>query len=312
MKIVVLDGYSLNPGDLSWDKLAALGELEVYDRTPQEEVASIIKDAKLVFTNKTPISREDLEASQVKFIGVLATGYNIVDTRAARDLGIVVSNVPSYGTRTVAQFATAMMLELSHQIGLHNLSVHQGQWVKSPDFTYQLTPQIELVGKTLGIYGMGRIAQAFAKIASALGMEVIYNSRSKKDLPYDFVSLEELLERSDFISLHSPLTPKTQGVINKNTLALMKPSAMLINCSRGPLVIEEDLVQALNKGVIAGAALDVVDTEPMRPDSPYLGVKNLILTPHMAWSTKEARQRILDTSLENLKSFLKGEAINEV
>ena len=289
MKIVVLDGYNLNPGDLSWEEIGSHGQLEVYDRTKKEDVKELIREARVVFTNKTPISGEDLEGSQVEFIGVLATGYNIIDLEATRKIGIIVSTVPTYGTRTVAQFATAMMLELSHHIGLHAQSVQEGGWIKSPDFSYQLTPQIELVGKTLAIYGMGRIAQAFAEIAQALGMEVIYNSRTKKDLDYEFVEADELFKRADFLSLHAPLTPKTQGIINKDTLALMKPSAMLINCSRGPLVVEEDLVEALNRGLIAGAALDVIEKEPM-----------------------EARQRIMDTSLKNLQAFLKGEPINEV
>lgn len=312
MKIVVLDGYSLNPGDLSWDKIADYGQLEVYDRSEKEDVKELIREADIVFTNKTPIGDKDLEGSKVKFISVLATGYNIVDLEAARRRSIPVSNIPVYGTKTVAQYATAMMLELAHQIGRHSESVHQGQWIKTPDFTYQLSPQIELVGKTLGIYGMGSIGQAFAKIASALGMEVIYNSRSKKELDYEYVDLEELFKRSDFLSLHSPLTPETQGIVSLKMLELMKPTAMLINTSRGPLIVEEDLVYALENNLIAGAAIDVVDVEPMKKDSPYLGVKNLIITPHIAWSTKEARQRIMDTSLENLQAFLKGEPINEV
>lgn len=312
MKIVVLDGYSLNPGDLSWNKIAEYGQLEVHDRSDKDDVKGFIKDAQIVFTNKTPISDDDLEGSSVRFISVLATGYNIVDMKAARKRSIPVSNVPVYGTRTVAQYATAMMLELAHQIGRHSESVHQGQWIKNPDFTYQLSPQIELVGKTLGIYGMGAIGQAFAEIARALGMEVIYSSRSKKDLDFEHVGLEELFKRSDFLSLHSPLTPETEGIVSLKMLKLMKPTAMIINTSRGPLIVEEDLVYALKNNLIAGAAIDVVDVEPMKKDSPYLGVKNLIITPHMAWSTKEARQRIMDTSLENLQAFLKGEPINEV
>lgn len=312
MKILVLDGYTLNPGDLSWKHLEKLGQLQVYDRTKSEDVKERIKEADIVFTNKTPIREEDLEGSKVRFISVLATGYNIIDLEATRKRNIPVSNVPTYGTRTVAQFATALMLELAHQVGRHSNSVHEGDWTKSPDFSYQLSPQVELVGKTLGIYGMGAIGQAFAKIGQALGMKVIYHSRTKKDLPYDYVSEEELFKNSDVLSLHSPLTPETQGIVNLERLKLMKKSAFLINTSRGPLIVEEDLAQALNEKIIAGAALDVVDIEPMEKDSPYLGVKNLLITPHMAWSTKEARQRIMDTSLDNLEAFLRGQPINLV
>ena len=312
MNLVVLDGYTLNPGDLSWDELSSFGNLTVYPRTKEEDVKERIKEATIVFTNKTPIDDSAMEGSKVKFISVLATGYNIVDTQAAKTRGIIVSNVPTYGTRTVAQFATAMMLELCHQIGSHSKSVHQGDWTSNEDWTYLLSPQIELAGKTLGLFGLGRIGLAFAKIASALGMEIIYHSRTKKEVPYSFVSLKELFEKSDFLSLHSSLNEASLGIVNKDTLKLMKPSAFIINCSRGPLIVEEDLIKALEEHLIAGAALDVVGVEPMEEDSPLLGIKNLIITPHIAWSTKEARQRIMDSTLGNLKAFLEERPIHEV
>ncbi|HZK09748.1 MAG TPA: D-2-hydroxyacid dehydrogenase [Clostridia bacterium] len=312
MKLVVLDGHALNPGDLSWDELRKFGQLTVYPRTKKEDVKKRIADASIVFTNKTPIDEKALEDSKVRFISVLATGYNIVDIQAAKARGIIISNVPSYGTLTVAQFATAMMLELSHQVGRHSKSVHRGDWTRSDDWTYLLSPQIELAGKTLGLFGLGRIGLAFAKIAEALGMEIIYHSRSKKDVPYSFVSLEDLFKESDFLSLHSSLNKQSLGVVNENTLGLMKKTAFIINCSRGPLIVEEDLVNALKKGLLAGAALDVVNLEPMEKDSPLLGVENLILTPHIAWSTREARKRIMDSSLDNLKAFLEGRPIHEV
>lgn len=312
MNIVVLDGYTLNPGDLSWEKFEALGSLKVFPRTNPQDVKERIKEAPLVFTNKTPISEEDMEGSKVKFIGILATGYNIVDVEAAKRRGIVVSNVPTYGTRTVAQFATAMMLELCHHVGMHSDSVHRGDWVRSQDWCYLLAPQVELVGKTLGLFGLGRIGLAFAQIGEALGMDVIYHSRSKKEVPYAYVSLEELLSKSDVLSLHSPLNAQTQGMIHRDTLSRMKPTAFLLNCSRGPLIVEKDLAWALEEGVISGAALDVVGTEPMDASSVLLGVKNLLITPHIAWSTREARERIMAISLDNLQAFLAGEPLHEV
>ena len=312
MNIVILDGYTLNPGDLSWDWLNDYGRYTAYDRTPADKVKERIEEADIVFTNKTTISREDLQGSKVRFISVLATGYNIVDIDAAREMSIPVSNVPTYGTKTVAQFTTAMLLELCHHIGAHSTSVFQGDWSRHDDFCYTLYPQIELVGKTLGLYGLGRIGLAFAKIAEALGMEIIYHSRTKKDLPYTYVSLEDLFKQSDVLSLHSPLTEETEGVINKKHLSMMKSTALLLNSSRGQLVVEEDLVDALNHGVIAGAALDVVRIEPMEENSPLLKAKNLIITPHIAWSTTEARIRIMNTTKENLDAFLKGEPVHVV
>lgn len=312
MKIIILDAYTMNPGDLSWDWLEDFGSLTIYPRTLPSQVKQRIADANIVFTNKTPISKEDLEGSKVSFISVLATGYNIVDVEAAKAKGIPVSNVPTYGTKTVAQYTTAMLLELCHHIGAHSTSVFQGDWVQSADFCYTLFPQIELADKTLGLFGLGRIGLAFANIAKALGMNIIYHSRTKKDVPYDYVSMEDLFRKSDVLSLHSPLTKETTGIVNQATLALMKPTALLLNSSRGPLIIEEDLVDALNQGIIAGAALDVIREEPMEENSPLLGAKNLILTPHLAWSTKEARMRIMETSKENLEAYLKGEPIHVV
>lgn len=319
MKIVVLDGYTENPGDLSWDGLAALGELTVYDRTPLSDTAEIIRrigDAEVVFTNKTPLTREVLDACpSVKFISVLATGYNIVDTAAAKEKGIPVTNVPTYGTASVGQFAIALLLEICHHVAHHDKAVHEGRWASCPDFCFWDYPLIELDGKTIGIIGFGRIGQTTGKIASALGMRVLaydtYQSESGKAIG-TYTDLDTLLKESDVIALHCPLFPATERIINKDTIAKMKDGVILLNNSRGPLVNEQDLADALNAGKVAAAGLDVVSTEPIRSDNPLLTAKNCIITPHISWAPKESRQRIMDCAIENVKAYLNGAPVNVV
>ncbi len=319
MKIVVLDGYTENPGDLSWDGLAALGELTVYDRTPLSDTAEIIRrigDAEVVFTNKTPLTREVLDARpSVKFISVLATGYNIVDTAAAKEKGIPVTNVPAYGTASVGQFAIALLLEICHHVAHHDKAVHEGRWASCPDFCFWDYPLIELDGKTIGIIGFGRIGQTTGKIASALGMRVLaydtYQSESGKAIG-TYTDLDTLLKESDVIALHCPLFPATERIINKDTIAKMKDGVILLNNSRGPLVDEQDLADALNAGKVAAAGLDVVSTEPIRSDNPLLTAKNCIITPHISWAPKESRQRIMDCAIENVKAYLNGAPVNVV
>ncbi len=319
MKIVVLDGYTENPGDLSWDGLAALGELTVYDRTPLSDTAEIIRrigDAEVVFTNKTPLTREVLDACpSVKFISVLATGYNIVDTAAAKEKGIPVTNVPAYGTASVGQFAIALLLEICHHVAHHDKAVHEGRWASCPDFCFWDYPLIELDGKTIGIIGFGRIGQTTGKIASALGMRVLaydtYQSESGKAIG-TYTDLDTLLKESDVIALHCPLFPATERIINKDTIAKMKDGVILLNNSRGPLVDEQDLADALNAGKVAAAGLDVVSTEPIRSDNPLLTAKNCIITPHISWAPKESRQRIMDCAIENVKAYLNGAPVNVV
>ena len=316
MKIVVLDGYTENPGDLSWEKLEALGELTVYDRTPVDKVIERIGDAEIVYTNKTPITRETLDACpNIKFISVLATGYNVVDCAAAREKGIPVTNVPTYGTASVAQFAIALLLEVCHHVAHHDRAVHEGRWENNPDWCFWDYPLIELAGKTMGIIGLGRIGQATARIAKALGMRVIAFDKVKSEAgaeAAEYVELDALLEQSDVVVLHCPLFPDTQGIINKHTIAKMKDGVIIINNSRGPLVVEQDLADALNSGKVYAAGLDVVSTEPIRGDNPLLTAKNCIITPHISWAPKESRMRIMDAAAENLKAFMAGEPINVV
>jgi len=316
MKIVVLDGYTENPGDLSWEKLEALGELTVYDRTPVDKVIERIGDAEIVYTNKTPITRETLDACpNIKFISVLATGYNVVDCAAAREKGIPVTNVPTYGTASVAQFAIALLLEVCHHVAHHDRAVHEGRWESNPDWCFWDYPLIELAGKTMGIIGLGRIGQATARIARALGMRVIASDNVKTEAgaeAAEYVELDALLGESDVVVLHCPLFPETQGIINKHTIAKMKDGVIIINNSRGPLVVEQDLADALNSGKVYAAGLDVVSTEPIRGDNPLLTAKNCIITPHISWAPKESRMRIMDAAAENLKAFMAGEPINVV
>ena len=319
MKIVVLDGHTENPGDLSWKELEQLGEVTVYDRTSYEEsplIAQRIGEAEIVVTNKTPVSRETLDrCPNVGLIALLATGYNVVDYAYAREKGIPVVNVPTYGTASVSQFSIALLLEICHHIGHHSESVHQGNWERCADFCYWDYPLIELDGKTIGIIGFGRIGQTTGKIAKAMGMRVLaydsFQSDAGRTLA-EYVDLDTLLAQSDVIALHCPLFPETQGIINRDTIAKMKDGVILINNSRGPLVVEQDLADALNSGKVLAAGLDVVSTEPIRGDNPLLTAKNCIITPHISWAPKESRQRIMDCTVENVKAFLAGKPVNVV
>ena len=316
IKIVVLDGYTLNPGDLEWDEISALGELKVYDRTDPGDIMERASGAEALFTNKVIITRETMaNLPALKFIGVLATGYNVVDTEAAREAGIIVTNIPAYSTQSVAQLAFAHILNFARQVDLHARQVREGAWTGHRDFCFWSTPQTELTGKVLGIIGFGRIGQAIAKIGDAMGMEVIFqNHRKKENIPEYArqVSLEELLRNSDYISINCPLTADNQGFINKETLSLMKPDAFLINTGRGPLINEQDLADALNSGKIAGAGLDVLSIEPAREGNPLLTANNCYITPHIAWATKEARVRLMGIAASNLKSFMEGNPVNKV
>jgi len=319
MKIVVLDGYTLNPGDLDWDGLRQYGELTVHDRTgfAPDNVIKTIGDADIVFTNKTPLPKSVLEKSpSVKYIGVLATGYNIVDTLAAKELGIIVTNIPTYGTSAVAQFTFALLLELCHHAGSHSEAVKNGDWTKSADFCFWHYPLIELAGKNMGLIGFGRIGQATAKIAQAFGLNVLafdsYQNPTLVSNTCRYVSLDELLKNSEIISLHCPLSDSTKGIINKNTISKMKDGVMIINTSRGPLVDEQDLCDALNSGKVAGAAVDVVSAEPIAATNPLLMAKNCIITPHIAWAPKESRTRLMKIAVENLAAFAAGNPVNIV
>jgi glycerate dehydrogenase len=319
MEIVVLDGFTLNPGDLSWEGLEKFGKLTVHDRTPKEtsEIIKAIGSAEIIFTNKTPVTKEVLEkVPSVKYIGVLATGYNIVDTAAAKNLGITVTNIPTYGTIAVAQMTFALLLELCHHAGDHSAAVKKGDWSSCADFCFWNTPLIELSGKTMGIIGFGRIGQATAKIAQAFGLNVVYHDVNKiVELEEDscrYTSLDELFAEADIISLHCPLLDSTAGIINKNNISKMKDGVMIINTSRGPLVVEQDLADALNNGKIGGAALDVVTVEPIDINNVLLKAKNCILTPHIAWAPKESRSRLMNTAVENLRLFLTGTPQNVV
>jgi len=312
--IVILDGYTENPGDLSWDGFAELGSLTVYDRTKEEDILSRIGDADIVITNKTPLSREVIEqAPNIRYIGVLATGYNVVDIQAAKEKGIPVCNIPTYGTDAVAQFAFALLLEIAHHVQHHSDAVKQGRWTSSPDFCFWDYPLIELAGKTMGLIGYGRIGQAVARIARAFGMLVIaYDSYQDPKHQDVYVSLDELLHRSDVISLHCPLFEATKGIINKDSIAKMKDGVIILNNSRGPLIIEQDLADALNSGKVYAAGLDVVSTEPITKDNPLLTAKNCLITPHISWAPKESRQRLMDIAVDNLRSFLAGKSQNVV
>lgn len=319
MKIVVLDGYTLNPGDLSWDGLKQLGDLTIYDRTPfnSKEIIKRIGDAEIVFTNKTPLPKAVISKSEnLKYIGVLATGYNVVDVNMAKGMGITVANVPSYSTVSVAQFTIALLLEMCHHIGNHSLAVSNGKWVKSSDFCFWNSPLIELEGKTLGIIGFGSIGQATAKLAQAFGLNILFNNRSRKaELESDSckqVELDELFSKSDIVSLHCPLFESTEGIINSKNILKMKDGVMIINTARGGLVVEQDLTDALNSGKVSGAAVDVVSEEPIKADNPLLKAKNCIITPHIAWAPKEARTRLMNTTVKNLEAFLSGNPVNVV
>lgn len=317
MKIVVLDGYTENPGDLSWSGLEKLGNLTVYDRTPADLAAERIGGAEAVFTNKTPVTKETLDACpNVKFIGVLATGYNVVNVEAAKKKGIPVSNIPAYGTDAVAQFAIALLLELCYHVGEHSDCVKRGDWTNSADWCFWNYPLVELAGKTMGIIGFGRIGRRTGQIAQALGMKILaYDSHRDSSAESEtcrYAELDELLGDSDVIALHCPLFPETKGIINQDTIAKMKDGVMIINNSRGPLIVEEDLRDALNSGKVGGAAVDVVSSEPIQMDNPLLQAKNMIITPHISWAPKESRQRLMDIAAENLRKFLEGTPVNVV
>lgn len=313
MKIVILDGYTENPGDLSWDGFEALGELTVYDRTPLDEIIERIGDAEVVYTNKTPITRETIESCpNIKFIGMLSTGYNVVDVEAAKEHGIPVSNIPTYGTAAVGQFAIALLLEICHHIGHHNKAVHDGKWQNNIDWCFWDYPLIELAGKTMGIIGYGRIGQTTARIAKALGMDVIAYDTNASAGTGEYVSIDELYKRADVISLHCPLFPSTEGIINKDSISKMKDGVIIINTSRGPLIVEKDLADALNSGKVYAAGVDVVSSEPISADNPLLTAKNCFITPHIAWASKESRQRLMDIAVSNLSAYLAGHPENVV
>ena len=311
MKIVVLDGYAANPGDLSWDALAALGELTVYERSAAADTAARIADADLVLTNKTLITRELMAgAPKLKYVGVLATGYNVVDVAAARELGVTVTNIPAYSTDSVAQMVFALLLEVCHHVGHHSAAVHAGRWTSNKDFCFWDYPLMELAGKTMGIIGYGRIGKKVAEIARCFGMKVVAWTRTPKDP--ECVSLDELLRQSDVISLHCPLFPETQNLINAETIAKMKDGAILINTSRGPVVNDADLRKALDSGKLMAFGADVSTVEPIPADNPLLGCDKVIFTPHFAWATFEARTRLMDIAVKNVQAFIDGNPVNAV
>lgn len=319
MKIVVLDGYTLNPGDLDWEGLKSIGEVTVYDRTSLTDVKETIDrigNAEAVLTNKTPLPEKVFqECSNIKYVGVLATGYNVVDIEAAKKNGISVTNIPTYGTDAVGQFAIALLLEICHHIGHHSKAVHEGAWERNPDWCFWDYPLIELAGKTMGIIGFGRIGQATGRIAKALGMTVIANDECPNDSGREiaeYVTRDELFEKSDVIAVHCPLFPSTEGIICKENISKMKDGVIILNNSRGPLVVEQDLADALNSGKVYAAGLDVVSTEPVRNDNPLLKAKNCVITPHISWAPRESRLRLMNIAVDNLKAFVDGNAVNVV
>lgn len=320
MKIVVLDGFTLNPGDLDWKGLEEIGECIVYDRTSltnTQEAIDRIGDADIVFTNKTPMPKALFDACpNIKFVGVLATGYNVVDVNVAKEKGIVVTNIPTYGTAAVGQFTIALLLEICHHIGHHNNAVHNGKWENSLDWCFWDYPLIELAGKTMGIIGYGRIGQTTGKIAQALGMKVLaYDEYKNPNLITEtckYTELDDLLAQSDVIALHCPLFPNTQRIINKENIAKMKNGVIILNNSRGALIVEQDLADALNSGKVAAAGLDVVSAEPINKNNPLLSAKNCIITPHIAWAPKESRKRLMNIAVNNLKAFITGNPVNVV
>ncbi len=317
MRIVVLDGKTLNPGDNSWDAVEGLGQLTVYDRTAPDEILQRANGAEVLLTNKTPLSADTLDQLPgLRFISVLATGYNIVDVEAAGRQGVVVSNVPIYATDSVAQFTFAMLLELAHHVGSHDEAVKAGRWSESPDFCFWDFPLVELADKKMGIVGFGRIGRRVGELAHAFGMEVlaadVNQTNPPEYKPFQWVEVEELFEAADVVSLHCPQTAENVGMVNSELLARMKSNAFLINNSRGGLIVEADLAGALDAGRIAGAALDVVSTEPISPDNPLLSAKNCIITPHIAWATLAARRRLMQTTAENVVAFIAGKPINVV
>ena len=315
IKIVVLDGYALNPGDLSWEGIKKLGEFMVYDRTPPELTVERAKDAEVIFTNKVILNRGVIEQlPKLEFVGVLATGYNVVDVVAAKENGIIVTNIPAYSTDSVAQMVFSHILNFAQNVAIHAKGVSDGDWAESKDFAYWLSPQTELAGKTLGIIGFGKIGKAVAKIGLAFGMNVIYQNRSRKttEIEATQVDLNTVLAERDFLSINCPLTNENAGFINAETIAKMKPSAFLVNTGRGPLINEQDLAHALNNGIIAGAGLDVLAVEPALKDNPLVGALNCYITPHIAWATIEARTRLMQIAAGNLEAFVNGFPMNVV
>ena len=316
MKIVVLDGFTLNPGDNPWEPVARLGDLSVHDRTDDDDIVTRALGAEILLTNKTPLSAETLaQLPELAFISVLATGYNVVDVAAARTKNVPVSNVPVYGTDSVAQHVFALLLELCHHVGLHDRLVHEGDWTNNVDFCFWRTPLVELAGRTMGIVGFGRIGRRVGELARAFGMNVLVTDSVRgEDPPYPVTWVEsaQLFADADVVSLHCPLTGENTGMVDTALLASMKPSAFLINTARGPLVSERDLADALNAGRIAGAAVDVVSAEPIRSDNPLLSAANCIITPHIAWATLSARKRLMETTARNVAAFLSGEPVNVV
>jgi glycerate dehydrogenase len=317
MKIVVLDGYTENPGDLSWEGLESLGDLTVYDRTIEADIVGRINNAEIVISNKVPLDRKTIiTCPKMRYIGVLATGFNVVDIGAAKERGVIVTNIPAYGTAAVAQFAIALLLEICHHVGHHSEAVRQGRWSSNPDFCFWDHPLIELAGKTMGIIGFGRIGQNVARIAVALGMNILaYDAQRDPSVENDhcrYVELHEVLSQSDVISLHAPLTSETKGIINGESIGKMKDGVIILNNSRGQLIVETDLKEALDLGKVSAAGLDVVSSEPINNDNPLLQARNCIITPHISWASKESRQRLMDIAVENLSSFLAGSPINVV
>jgi glycerate dehydrogenase len=316
MRLVVLDGYALNPGDLSWTPLHALADCQIFDRTPEQEIVERAKDATLILTNKTPLSSETLEClPALRYIGVLATGYDVVNVDKATHKGIVVTNVPSYGTDSVAQMVFALLLELCNGVGVHNDALRQGAWSRSPDWSFWQHPLVELNGKMMGIVGYGRIGHKVAEIAHAFGMNVMVTGTKRPgnlSPQVTWGSLDEIFAAADVVSLHCPLSDSTRALVNSERLSRMKPSAFLINTSRGGLIVEQDLVAALNSGRLAGAGLDVLKTEPPADDAPLIGARNCIVTPHIAWATRESRSRLLNTAISNVAAWLNGQAKNVV
>jgi len=315
VKITVLDGYTLNPGDLSWDDLKSLGDVQIYDRTPASQIVERALDAQIVLTNKAELKRESIgRLLALKYIGILATGTNVADLAAARAAGIIVTNVPAYGTSSVAQATIALLLELTNRVGHHSHSVRDGNWSRNPDWCFWERPLVELAGLTMGIVGIGRIGRAVAQIAAAFGMKVIASTRTSKSLSGDVetVDLETLFRTSDVISLHCPLTPQTERLINAERLSWMRPGAILLNTSRGGLLDEDAVAEALNSGRLAGAGLDVLSKEPPPPDHPLVRAKNCIITPHHAWATRAARERLMKVAVQNVRAFLASEPQNVV
>lgn len=315
MKIVVLDGYTVNPGDLSWDQLKEFGELSVYDRTPSELVVSRIGDADIVMTSKCLLTKEVLSACpNVKWIGILATGFNNVDFAYTKEHGIPVTNIPAYSTNSVVQLTFSLLLEICNQVRIHNDAVHSGEWQSSEDFCFTKTPQMELWNKTFGIIGFGSIGRSVAKVAEALGMKVLITSNhpdpSFESERIAFTTQQDLFAQSDVISLHCPLTEERKGFINSHSIGEMKDGVILLNTARGPLVNEADLAEALQSGKVAAAGLDVLSAEPPREGSPLFGISNCIITPHIAWNTKEARSRLINTAVSNLAAFTEGRKLN--